>query len=77
MILNGHGSGHRDVRVALRTVGICGSDMHYWKGEQDYARMGRPLPLNADDSRADKIGDAVAMPGGGITRAIFLIFSFT
>jgi hypothetical protein len=32
------------VRIALANV--CGSDMHYWKGEQDYEKMGRPLPLS-------------------------------
>ena len=32
------------IKVAIANV--CGSDMHYWKGEQDYAKMGRPLPLN-------------------------------
>ena len=32
------------VKIALANV--CGSDMHYWRGEQDYVKMGRPLPLN-------------------------------
>src|SRR2546426_8195162 len=32
------------IKIALANV--CGSDLHYWRGEQDYARMGRPLPLN-------------------------------
>ncbi len=32
------------IRVSLANV--CGSDLHYWKGELDYSRMGRPLPLN-------------------------------
>src|SRR5262245_32816727 len=32
------------VRVALANV--CGSDLHYWRGELDYVKMGRPLPLN-------------------------------
>ena len=32
------------IKIALANV--CGSDMHYWRGEQDYAKMGRPLPLN-------------------------------
>jgi threonine dehydrogenase-like Zn-dependent dehydrogenase len=34
------------VVIKIRMCNVCGSDMHYWKGEQDYARMGRPLPLN-------------------------------
>ncbi len=32
------------IRIAL--ANICGSDMHYWRGEQNYEKMGRPLPLN-------------------------------
>ena len=32
------------IKIALANV--CGSDMHYWRGEQDYVKMGRPLPLN-------------------------------
>ena len=31
------------IKIALANV--CGSDLHYWRGEQDYARVGRPLPL--------------------------------
>ena len=29
------------IRIALANV--CGSDMHYWRGEQNYEKMGRPL----------------------------------
>jgi hypothetical protein len=32
------------IKVALANV--CGSDLHCWRGEQDYARLGRSLPLN-------------------------------
>ena len=32
------------VKVAIANV--CGSDMHYWKGEQDMEKRGRKLPLN-------------------------------
>src|SRR5439155_1407588 len=28
------------IKVALANV--CGSDLHYWRGELDYAKMGRP-----------------------------------
>ena len=34
------------VVIKVSLANVCGSDMHYWKGEQDYAKMGRPLPLN-------------------------------
>ena len=34
------------VVIKVSIANVCGSDMHYWKGEQDYAKMGRPLPLN-------------------------------
>ncbi len=30
------------VKVALANV--CGSDLHYWRGELDYVKMGRPCP---------------------------------
>ena len=33
------------VKVAMANV--CGSDLHYWRGELDYVKMGRPLPLRA------------------------------
>jgi D-arabinose 1-dehydrogenase-like Zn-dependent alcohol dehydrogenase len=32
------------IRVTLANV--CGSDMHYWKGELDLEKRGRPLPIN-------------------------------
>jgi D-arabinose 1-dehydrogenase-like Zn-dependent alcohol dehydrogenase len=32
------------IRVALANV--CGSDMHYWKGELDMEKRGRQLPIN-------------------------------
>src|SRR6266540_3235597 len=35
------------IKIALANV--CGSDMHYWRGEQDYVKMGQPL----------KVGDRV------------------
>src|SRR2546427_11060902 len=61
------------IKIALANV--CGSDMHYWKGEQDYAKMGRPLPLNTGHEHMGtvyKLGAGVttdtaggAPPGGG------------
>ena len=49
------------IKIALANV--CGSDMHYWRGEQDYAKMGRPLPLNTGH---EHVG-TVAKLGEGVT----------
>lgn len=49
------------IRVALANV--CGSDLHYWRGEQDYRKMGRPLPLNTGH---EHVG-TVARLGPGVT----------
>jgi D-arabinose 1-dehydrogenase-like Zn-dependent alcohol dehydrogenase len=49
------------IRVAL--ANICGSDMHYWKGELDFARRGRPLPLNTGHEHTGR----VAKLGAGVT----------
>jgi len=49
------------VKIALANV--CGSDMHYWRGEQDYVKMGRPLPLNTGH---EHVG-TVAKLGEGVT----------
>jgi len=49
------------VKIALANV--CGSDMHYWRGEQDYKKMGRPLPLNTGH---EHVG-TVAKLGPGVT----------
>ena len=49
------------IKVALANV--CGSDLHYWRGEQDYVKMGRPLPLNTGH---EHVG-TVAKLGPGVT----------
>ena len=49
------------IKIALANV--CGSDMHYWRGEQDYVKMGRPLPLNTGH---EHVG-TVAKLGQGVT----------
>jgi D-arabinose 1-dehydrogenase-like Zn-dependent alcohol dehydrogenase len=49
------------IRVSL--ANICGSDMHYWKGELDFARRGRPLPLNTGHEHTGR----VAKLGAGLT----------
>jgi D-arabinose 1-dehydrogenase-like Zn-dependent alcohol dehydrogenase len=54
------------IKVALANV--CGSDMHYWKGEQDYAKMGRPLPLNTGHEHMGtiyKLGAGVSLDSAG------------
>ena len=54
------------IKVAIANV--CGSDMHYWKGEQDYARLGRPLPLNTGHEHmgtVHKLGDGVTTDTAG------------
>jgi D-arabinose 1-dehydrogenase-like Zn-dependent alcohol dehydrogenase len=54
------------IKVAIANV--CGSDMHYWKGEQDYAKMGRPLPLNTGHEHmgtVHKLGAGVATDSAG------------
>src|SRR4030095_16165673 len=49
------------IKIALANVG--GSDMHYWRVEQDYKKMGRPLPLNTGH---EHVG-TVAKLGPGVT----------
>jgi D-arabinose 1-dehydrogenase-like Zn-dependent alcohol dehydrogenase len=49
------------IKIALANV--CGSDMHYWRGELDYVKMGRPLPLNTGH---EHVG-TVAKLGPGVT----------
>ena len=49
------------IKVALANV--CGSDMHYWKGEQDMEKRGRKLPLNTGHEHMG----TVAKLGAGVT----------
>ena len=49
------------IKIALANV--CGSDMHYWRGEQNYEKMGRPLPLNTGHEHVGTI----ARLGPGVT----------
>src|SRR5437773_9912314 len=49
------------IKVALANV--CGSDLHYWRGELDYAKMGRPLPPNTGHEHVGR----GAKPGQGVT----------
>jgi D-arabinose 1-dehydrogenase-like Zn-dependent alcohol dehydrogenase len=41
------------VKVAMANV--CGSDLHYWRGELDYVKMGRPLPLNTGHEHVGRV----------------------
>jgi len=56
------------VKIALANV--CGSDMHYWRGEQDYKKMGRPLPLNTGHEHVGTV--AKLGPGGGALLTVAL-----
>lgn len=56
------------VVIKVRMANVCGSDMHYWKGEQDYEKMGRPLPLNTGHEHmgtVHKLGDGVSTDSNG------------
>jgi D-arabinose 1-dehydrogenase-like Zn-dependent alcohol dehydrogenase len=56
------------VVIKVSIANVCGSDMHYWKGEQDYARMGRPLPLNTGHEHmgtVQKLGAGVTTDTAG------------
>src|SRR5256712_5379110 len=50
------------IKVALANV--CGSDLHYWRGELDYAKMGRPLPLHTGHEHG---GRGAKLGSGGTT----------
>src|SRR5437016_8657102 len=59
------------IKVALANV--CGSDLHYWRGELDYAKMGRPLPLNTGHEhvgRVAKLGQGVTTDSAGQPVAV-------
>jgi D-arabinose 1-dehydrogenase-like Zn-dependent alcohol dehydrogenase len=54
------------IKIALANV--CGSDMHYWKGELDLEKRGRPLPLNTGHEHmgtAYKLGAGVTTDSAG------------
>jgi threonine dehydrogenase-like Zn-dependent dehydrogenase len=59
------------IRVALANV--CGSDLHYWRGEQNYEKMGRPLPLNTGHEHVGtvaRLGPGVTTDSAGQTLAV-------
>ena len=50
------------VLIRVRLANVCGSDLHYWKGELDYQKMGRPLPLNTGHEHmgtVERLGEGV------------------
>src|ERR1700730_3885506 len=59
------------VKVAMANV--CGSDLHYWRGELDYVKMGRPLPLNTGHEhvgRDERLGAGVTTDSAGRPLAV-------
>lgn len=56
------------VVIKVSLANVCGSDLHYWRGELDYAKMGRPLPLNTGHEhmgRVYKLGAGVTTDSAG------------
>jgi threonine dehydrogenase-like Zn-dependent dehydrogenase len=54
------------LKVALANV--CGSDMHYWRGDMDVKAMGRPLPLvlgHEATGRVHSLGEGVTTDSAG------------
>ena len=54
------------IKIALSN--ICGSDLHYWRGDMDVIQMGRPLPLVLGHEAAGtihKLGDGVEADSAG------------
>src|SRR5262250_2840838 len=59
------------IKVAL--ANICGSDLHYWRGELDYRKMGRPLPLNTGHEHVGtvaRLGPGVSVDTAGQPLAV-------
>src|SRR5438046_8330154 len=59
------------IKVARANAG--GSDLHYWRGELDYAKMGRPLPRNPGHEhvgRVAKLGPGVTTDSAGRPVAV-------
>ena len=56
------------VVIRIAVANICGSDMHYWKGGLDFAKRGRPLPLNTGHEHVGtvwRLGAGVAVDSAG------------
>jgi D-arabinose 1-dehydrogenase-like Zn-dependent alcohol dehydrogenase len=54
--------------IDVAVANVCGSDMHYWKGELDFAKRGRKLPINTGHEHMGtvaKLGAGVAVDSAG------------
>jgi D-arabinose 1-dehydrogenase-like Zn-dependent alcohol dehydrogenase len=61
------------VLIDVSIANVCGSDMHYWRGELDYVKMGRPLPLNTGHEhmgRVARLGPGVTTDSAGQPLAV-------
>ncbi len=61
------------IKIALANV--CGSDMHYWKGELDMEKRGRTMPINPGHEHMGTVyklgaGSRRTLRGRRCTRAI-------
>jgi D-arabinose 1-dehydrogenase-like Zn-dependent alcohol dehydrogenase len=59
---------HGAAVIKISLANVCGSDMHYWNGELDYQKMGRPLPLNTGHEHTGvvyKLGAGVTTDSAG------------
>src|SRR5258708_27382490 len=43
------------VLVKVAMANVCGSDLHYWRGELDYVKMARPLPLTTGHEHVGRV----------------------
>src|SRR5262249_43694997 len=56
------------VLIKIALADGCGSGLHYWRGELDYRKMGRPLPLNTGHEHVGtvaKLGPGVSTDTAG------------
>jgi D-arabinose 1-dehydrogenase-like Zn-dependent alcohol dehydrogenase len=56
------------VVIKVAVANVCGSDMHYWTGAFDFAKRGRPLPLNTGHEhtgRVYRLGAGVTLDSAG------------
>ena len=48
--------------LAMTVANVCGSDLHYWRGDIDVVKMGRPTPMalgHEGTGKIHKLGDGV------------------
>lgn len=56
------------VVIQISLANVCGSDMHYWKGELDMEKRGRKMPINTGHEhmgRVYKLGAGVTHDSAG------------